>query len=118
MADHALFIGWGITVRGRERQAAQVFNESVQLWSQAQTRGEIESMEVVFLEEHGGDLSGFALLRGEREKLDRYHASDEFQDAMTRANLIVEKLGVVNAAIGDGVVRAMSRFEAATGDLT
>lgn len=118
MADHALFIGWGTTVRGRERKALQVFNESVQLWSGAQARGDIESFEIVMLEEHGGDLAGFSLLRGEREKLDRYHMSDEFQDAVARANLIVEKLGVVNAAVGDGVTRTMGRFEAAIGELT
>jgi hypothetical protein len=118
MADHALFIGWGAAVRGRERKSMQVFNESMQLWSQAQARGDIEGFEVVLLEEHGGDLGGFALLRGDREKLDRYHASDEFQNAMARANLIVEKVGVVNAVIGEGVMRAMGRFEAAIGDLT
>jgi hypothetical protein len=117
MADHALFIGWGTPVRGRERKAVQVFNESVQLWSAAQARGDIENFEVVLLEEHGGDLGGFALLRGEREKLDRYHASEEFQVAVARANFIVEGLGIVNAALGEAIARSMSRLEAVTGDL-
>jgi hypothetical protein len=29
MADEALFIGWGEVVRGRERKAVDVFNESI-----------------------------------------------------------------------------------------
>ena len=32
MADAALFIGWGQVVRGREKRAVQVFNESVEYW--------------------------------------------------------------------------------------
>jgi hypothetical protein len=29
IADEALFIGWGEVVRGRERKAVDVFNESI-----------------------------------------------------------------------------------------
>src|SRR5690349_165664 len=32
MADAALFIGWGQVVRGREKRAVEVFNESVAYW--------------------------------------------------------------------------------------
>jgi hypothetical protein len=36
MADEALFIGWGEVVRGRERKAVEVFNESLQYYGQLQ----------------------------------------------------------------------------------
>ena len=60
----ALFIGWGQVVRGREKRAVQVFNESVEYWGGLQGDGKIEDFEVVLLTPHGGDLQGV------QEKLD------------------------------------------------
>ncbi len=71
MADSALFIGWGPVVRGREQQALELFNESMQYYGELQQKKEIENFEVALLEAHGGDLSGFILLRGDVEKLSR-----------------------------------------------
>jgi hypothetical protein len=110
MASAGIFIGWGIPVRGREQKAVQVFQQSVEYWSSLQAGGDIESFEVVLLEPHGGDLGGFALLRGEREKLARVRESEDFQRHVDRANLIVESLGVVSAAIGDAVATEMARY--------
>ena len=58
MADAALFIGWGQVVRGREKRAVQVFNESVEYWGGLQGDGKIEDFEVVLLAPHGGDRGG------------------------------------------------------------
>jgi hypothetical protein len=69
MADSGLFIGFGASVRGRERQALKVFGEAFEYFSRLQQAGEIESFEPVALEPHGGDLSGFFLLRGDQDKL-------------------------------------------------
>jgi hypothetical protein len=44
MADEALFIGWGEVVRGRERTAVEVFNESLQYYGQLQQDGTIERL--------------------------------------------------------------------------
>jgi hypothetical protein len=73
MADSVLFIGWGAPVRGREQNAAKVFGEAVELWSRLQADGTLESWSAYFLEPHGGDLQGFFLLQGEREKLALAH---------------------------------------------
>ena len=64
MADAGLFIGWGEVVRGRETEALEVFNETLAYYGRLQEEGAIESFEPVFLEPHGGDLSGFILIRG------------------------------------------------------
>ena len=72
MADAALFIGWGQVVRGREKRAVQVFNESVEYWGKLQADGKIDDFEVVLLTPHGGDLQGFALLRGSSSRSTRY----------------------------------------------
>ena len=65
MAGEALFIGWGAVVRGREQQALQVFQESMQYYGGLQQEGRIESFDVYLLAPHGGDLNGFVILRGE-----------------------------------------------------
>jgi hypothetical protein len=102
-------------VRGRERQALEVFNESVSYWGGLQGDGRIESVEVVFLEPHGGDLAGFGLLRGSEEQMAALRQDEEFQRHVARADLIVERQGVVGAALGDGIARQISIYEESLG---
>ncbi len=117
MGDSALFIGWGGAVRGRERQAMQVFGEAVGTWQDLQAQGKIDGFESVFLEPHGGDLAGFFLLRGDPGRLAALRQDDVFLRVISRANLIVENLGVVGAHTGAAVEDQMARFAAATEDL-
>jgi hypothetical protein len=118
MAEMGLFIGWGPPVRGREAKGLEVFNEGVEYWGRLQQEGQIESFEVVLLYPHGGDLSGFSLLRGSGESIDRIRASDEFNRLVARAGLIVEGLGVVSAALGDSLGPQIERYREALGELT
>jgi hypothetical protein len=117
MADEALFIGWGEVARGRERKAVQVFNESIQYYGQLQQAGRIEGFDAWFLAPHGGDLAGFILLRGEREQLDEIQRSPEFETLQTRAAMIVDRTGVLNAYTGEALGRLMAQFEQAAGEL-
>jgi hypothetical protein len=117
MADEALFIGWGEVVRGREGKAVEVFNESLQYYGQLEQGGKIEGFDAWFLAPHGGDLSGFILLRGERERLDEIQRSPEFERLQTRAGMIVDRTGVVSAYTGEAVGRLMGQFQEAAGDL-
>src|SRR5262245_52742614 len=89
LADEALVIGWGDGVRGRESKALDVFNESLQYYARLQQDGAVESFDAWFLAPHGGDLAGFILLRGERERLDEVQRSADFELLMTRAGMIV-----------------------------
>lgn len=117
MAEMGVFIGWGPPVRGREAKSLEVFNEAVEYWGRLQQEGQIESFEVVLLYPHGGDLAGFALLRGSGEALDQIRASDEFNRITARAGLIVESLGVVSAALGDSLGPQIELFRQATDEL-
>lgn len=110
MADSGLFIGFGAPVRGRERQAINVFNEAFEYYSRLQKEGEIESFEPVLLEPHGGELDGFFLLRGNRDKLARVRGSEEFERLTARAQLIVENLGTVSAFLGERLMSQMAVF--------
>jgi len=118
MAQAALFIGWGTPVRGRERQALQVFGEVIQYYTRLQQEGEIEGFEPVALEPHGGDLGGFLLVRGERDTLARLRSSEEFLRLVNRGLLVVEHFGVVGAFIGEGLNSLFADYQAQTADLT
>jgi hypothetical protein len=69
MPNAAIFIGWNRPSVGREQQAMQVFQKSLEFYGKLQSDGRIESFEPVILSAHGGDLNGFVLLRGDAEKL-------------------------------------------------
>jgi hypothetical protein len=117
MAGEALFIGWGDVVRGREQKALDVFNESIQYYGQLQQDGKIERFEAWFLAPHGGDLAGFILLHGDRERLDEVQRSPDFEMLQTRAGMIVDRIGVVDAYTGDALGRLMGQFQQATAEL-
>lgn len=117
MADEALFFGWGEVVRGREAKAVEVFGEAVQYCAQLQQDSKIESFEPWFVAAHGGDLAGFILIRGEREQLDEIRRSPEFERLVTRASLVVDGTGVINAFTGDALARLMGQFQEASSDI-
>jgi hypothetical protein len=118
MAEAGLFIGWGAPVRGREAKGLEVFNESIEYWGSLQSGGRIESFEVVLLYPHGGDLAGFALVRGSHEQLNDLGGDEDFLRLTTRAGLVVEGLGVVRAALGDGLAQEVGIYQQAVSDIT
>jgi hypothetical protein len=110
MADAGLFIGWGEVVRGRETEAVETFNATMEYFAGLQENGTIESVEPVFLEQHGGDLNGFFFLRGDAEKLSQLRVDEEFEATILRASLVVDKLGVVGAAMASRLERQMATY--------
>lgn len=110
MPSNALFTGWGQVVRGREQAALEVFGRTVQFWTDHQQAGRIESVEPVLLAPHGGDLTGFMLVRGESAALDEIFASEEYTRLMADAGGIVDGLGVVRAYMGEELGTVMGYF--------
>src|ERR1700687_6414208 len=117
VADYALFIGFGAVVRGREKQAVKVFGESVQYYAELKQKGVIESFEPFLLEPHGGDLAGFILVRGDKDKLAHLRVDDEFQRRTLRASTIVDGVGVISATTGARLGEQMAEFEKGTAEL-
>jgi hypothetical protein len=111
MADAGLFIGWGQVVRGREKRALEVFNESVEYWGQLQGDGKIEDFEIVLLTPHGGDLAGFVLLRGSVDQMNALRFDEEFERRITRADQIIDNQGVVDAYLGERLGNSMSIYQ-------
>ncbi|HWC25935.1 MAG TPA: hypothetical protein VG474_05065 [Solirubrobacteraceae bacterium] len=111
MADAALFVGFGPPARAREQQALDLFNQALALYSELQSRGEIESFEPVLLEPHGGDLGGFILIRGSADQLHQLRRSGDFRRITARAGLVVESFGVVDAYLGEGLSAQLAIYE-------
>jgi hypothetical protein len=118
MAGSGLFIGFGGSVRGRERQALTVLDEALGYFSRLQQEGQIESFEPVSLEPHGGDLDGFILLRGDQDKLARIRGSNEFRRLVVRGELTVDRLAVVGAGLGELLSAELSVFSQQLDELT
>jgi hypothetical protein len=117
MANSALFIGWGEVVRGREDHALEVFQETIEFWTQARDAGRVESFEPWLLEPHGGGLAGFMLVRGDRAAIDAIDADPEFQRMMARANAVVDDLGITRAFGDDALAQQLEFFQQAAGAL-
>ena len=118
MADSALFVGFGLPARGRERQAIGVLNEALEYYARLEQQGEIESSETILLDPHGGDLGGFTLLRGDQAKLDHIRASEDFLRLISRAEIAVDHIGVVGAVIGERLMTQVALFSQAVDELT
>jgi hypothetical protein len=115
---NALFIGWGMPVRGRETQANKVFGEWVELLGANKSKGQLDSFTPVFLQARGSDLQGFFFVTGDPAKLNAFIASEEVIRATTRAQLIVESFGVVHAITGDEIGKQMARFNTNAAELS
>jgi hypothetical protein len=113
MADRALFIGFGVPVRGREERAVEVFNEFVQMFGRMQSDGRIEGMDVSLLDPHGGELGGFFMVQGSEAQCAALPNDEEFRRAMLDATLIVENFGVVPAVTGEAVGPEMAMYSEA-----
>ena len=96
----------------------EVFAEALAYYAKAEQGGRIESQETVFLSPHGGDLGGFTLVRGSEAQMAALRTEDEFERIIARAGLVVRNLGVIDAAVGDGVQEAVGVYQAAVTDLT
>jgi hypothetical protein len=117
VAEFGLFIGWGSSQTGREAAGFKLFEEAVAYYERLKASGEIESYESVLLNPHGGDLTGFFLLRGDPEKLGRLSMTPEFQRLTMRAGVCLDGVGIVNALIDAGVMRSMAAWKEAIADL-
>jgi hypothetical protein len=100
MPKGALFVGWGAIIPGREKSASMVLAEAMSYLQRLAAEGLIESIEVVLLEPHGGDLEGFVLIKGERGKLADLRVDESFIEVIVGVQLVHAKVAVVGAYAG------------------
>ncbi|CAN5885075.1 hypothetical protein BH24GEM1_BH24GEM1_05550 [soil metagenome] len=110
MSSNALFFGWNRPLAGRERMSAQHFQEFNQYLGGLQQRGEIDSYDTVFLNNHGGDLNGFFLIRADNSKLDTVMASSDWVTHMIRAAMHLDGVGAIRGVTGQLVMERMEAW--------
>src|SRR3954469_7024260 len=107
-SDEALFIGWGQIARGREEGALTVYRDTQNYWQERRDAGEVDSVDTYMLEAHGGDLTGFILVRGDRERLAQLRTSEEFLRLAGRARACVDMRAIAPAYTRDELDRFVS----------
>ena len=117
MAESALFVGWGTPVRGRETKGLEVFSEALTFHGQCQQAGEIDSFDVVLLTPHGGELNGFILIKGSEEQIEALMRREDFQRINIRANLVVDRFGVVPGIMGETLGEQMAVYREAASEM-
>lgn len=115
MADHVLFIGWSRSTVGREQQAMALWGKAMEYYGKLQADGRIESFEPVLLSAHGGDLNGFVLLRGDREKLHEIRGDDAFRDFEIEGNYCLDGFGVITGIIEEALNDGFARWSKLVG---
>lgn len=118
MPNTVLFVGWGSAIPGREHKALQVFGETMQYYQRLKQDGTIQDFQPVQLEPHGGDLGGFFLLQGDRNKLSQLRYDMEFVHNVNRAVLVVQNVGVVMGYAGEELNRLFGDFQSQISELT
>ena len=116
MGSNALLFGWNRSIPGRERISGAHFEEFVGYLTGLQEAGTIESFDVVFLNNHGGDLNGFFLIRGEHAHLGTMMSSPEWEQHMIRAAMHLEESGAIRGVTGERVAERMALWTASIPD--
>ena len=110
MANAVIFLGWNRPTVGREQQAMQLFQKSLEFYGKLMAEGRIDSFEPIILSAHGGDLNGFILIRGNAKKLSEIKREETFIDLVIEGEYCVDGFGHVDGYIGDGLNDVMSRW--------
>ncbi len=110
-ADAAIFVGWNRPVAGRDLEGLQLFGQFLEYLGQQQKAGAIESFEPVGLEPHGGDLTGFCLIRGSRAQLNALRQGEVWLDMQAHGQACMTGLGFVDAFIGEGMQKQIARAQ-------
>jgi hypothetical protein len=115
MSKHIIFLGWNRSIPGREELSNEHLQEFMQYAVGLQQSGTIDSFEVVFLGFHGGDLNGFALVRGDRAKLDELERTEEWMTHVTRSGYHLDGFGVIRGVTGEGVLEQVQLWNQVIG---
>ena len=112
MATAVLFIGWNRPEPGKEEQSYSWLMTEGMAYLEKQKGKYFESLEVIGLTPHGGDMNGCIILFGERAKLDELRRTDEFEAFSMQTGSRFSNLGVIPGLNWQGIQAVMARMKA------
>ena len=113
MAESAFWVAWGLPTHGREKQALDLLSESRGYLERLAQDGQIERFDIAILRPQTTELGGFCLIQGTQEQIDALRHDDDFQVWVNRVQLVADRVGIVDAWVGDGISEASDIYEKA-----
>ncbi|MGV0641878.1 hypothetical protein [Mycolicibacterium sp. XJ879] len=113
MADAAFWIAWGIPTPGREPQALALLRDTTGYLDRLSQDGKIERFDIAILKPQSIELGGFILIQGSEAQIDALRRDDDFQVWLNQAQLVADRVGIVDAWVNDGLTEATDLYEQA-----
>jgi hypothetical protein len=113
MAEGGFWVAWGLPTQGRERQALDLLNETRGYLDGLAQGGQIERFDIAILKPQTTELGGFILIQGTQEQIDSLRRDDDFQVWVNRVQLVADRVGIVDAWVGEGLTEATDLYEQA-----
>jgi hypothetical protein len=110
MADYGVAVTWGAAKTGREKKALELWADTITINDKAVANGQIDSWDVVVFEPSATPPSGVTRLYGSQDQIETYIRSDDFQDAIERATLLLNDVGMRRFMTGAGLADAFARY--------
>lgn len=118
MSEAGIWVAWGIPARGRERQALDLLRETASGYLDTlRDAGRIERFDVAILRPQSTELGGFILIQGSKDQVEALRTDHEFEVWLTRVQLVADRVGVVDAWVGDGLSEAIDLYEDAIAEM-
>jgi hypothetical protein len=113
MAEAGFWIAWGLPTQGRERQALDLLNETRRYLAQLAEDRRIGRFDIAILKPQTTELGGFILIQGTQEQIDSLRRDEDFQVWVNRVQLVVDRVGIVDAWVDEGLTEATGLYEQA-----
>jgi hypothetical protein len=110
MADYGVAVSWGEIKPGREQKALALWAESVTMNENAVAAGRIESWDAILFEPSPAPPVGVIRLHGAQDQIEDFIRSDEFQDIVNRASLLMFNVGIRRFLEGNALAEGFARF--------
>ena len=107
MGSNVMLFGWNRSIPGREEESGNHFDEFNGYLTALSEGDAIDNYQVIFLDNHGGDLNGFFLIYASNEKLDALCANEQWSRHVMRASLHLLNFGVVRGVANEAVMGRM-----------
>jgi hypothetical protein len=113
MAEAGFWVAWGLPTQGREKQALDLLNETSGYLERLAQDRRIERFDIVILKPQTTELGGFILIQAAKAQIDALRHDDDFQVWVNRVQLVADRVGFVDAWVGDGIAEATDLYEQA-----